>query len=239
MSRLIFIVLMLSSSFEANAQWFQQPSGVGPGHHLYAIFMLNENTGWAGGGTSATADLLKTTNGGSNWYPQPLPTSPGLGGITGIYFLDANIGIAVDGIGAIIKTTDGGITWVLQRYNLSYQFNDIHMIDTSIAYAVGSAIFKTTNGGINWNLIFNPPASNNQWDCYFFDANTGIVVGARAYITRTTNGGSSWQQIIANGGFVGDSDLYALDFRTLQLGFIGGNNGIFLKTTTGGLNWLM
>ncbi len=73
-----------------------------PGYH-FAIFFMNETTGWiAGYNTSVQQSMLKTTDGGSTWHGQDIPSLR----LNDITFASQNTGWAV-GEG-IFKTADGG-----------------------------------------------------------------------------------------------------------------------------------
>src|SRR5207237_9059088 len=79
-----------------------------------------------------------------------------------IAFSDANTGTIV-GYGfrgsstAILRTTDGGATWVNQSDGTQYQLNAVSFTDTNHGTAVGSGagILHTTDGGATWELQSN------------------------------------------------------------------------------------
>ncbi len=56
--------------------------------------------------------ILKTNNGGINWFPQTSNTNSFL---RSVYFIDENIGWTVGANGKILKTTNGGINWIEQE----------------------------------------------------------------------------------------------------------------------------
>lgn len=67
MKRLILIAfaILLFQNF-VRGQWVQQHS---IGTPLYNVDFVNQNTGWVTGNNSV---ILKTTNGGLNWFNQPI-----------------------------------------------------------------------------------------------------------------------------------------------------------------------
>ena len=56
-------------------------------------------------------------------------------------------------------------------------------------------ILKTTDGGTNWDSLASGTTEHLS-DIYFYDADTGYVVGFGGTIIKTTNGGSSWISLI-------------------------------------------
>jgi len=75
-------------------------------------FFSDTNTGWVGCSFTG-AKLWKSTNGGYNWYAQNnYPTGAFIGCIT---FLDNNTGWTVGGGGYIVKTTNGGLTFITEK----------------------------------------------------------------------------------------------------------------------------
>ena len=128
--------------------------------------------------------------GGTTWFV----VSANAGGYN-LYFIDKNTGYVVGGSGTIMKTTNGGTSWisqpdsVLTRNALSSVF--LTSIDT--AYAVGQqgVIIKTVNRGVTW-FTQNSGTSNNLNTIFFPDNNIGYAVGDYGIVLRTTDGGTNW-----------------------------------------------
>jgi photosystem II stability/assembly factor-like uncharacterized protein len=102
--------------------------------------------------------ILRTTDGGVNWGLQSSGTTNLLGGV---WFTDANTGVAVGGqagcgpgFSLIVRTTDGGVTWKRQSTGSDQPLWAIFFIDANTGWAVGDAgvILHTTTGG-------EPPAA--------------------------------------------------------------------------------
>ncbi len=107
----------------------------------------------------------------------------------------------------VVRTTDGGLSWVALSTGLpaNFRMNHISALDSTTAWVSGSAdgnmgrIFKTTNGGQLW---FEQSINDLNYinKIHFFNANTGIMLKdhgypptndtAGFYITR--NGGANW-----------------------------------------------
>jgi photosystem II stability/assembly factor-like uncharacterized protein len=107
----------------------------------------------------------------------PLPQGNDL---NSVYFSDANTGYAVGGMGTILKTSDGGATWVIQNSGITTYLNAVVFTDANTGYAVGGLgkILKTINGGANWTAqISNVNTTDNLNSVYFTSADTGYVAG--------------------------------------------------------------
>jgi photosystem II stability/assembly factor-like uncharacterized protein len=79
----------------------------------------------------------------------------------------------------------------------------------------------------------NSGTTNNLQALYFYDADTGWVVGAQGTILKTTDGGVSWNQEPSGTS----NNLTSVQFITDQLGYTAGQNGTILKTIDGGNSW--
>ena len=190
----------------------------------------------------------------SNWAflnPKPLGFT-----IYDASYTDANNGWAVGELGCIGKTTNGGLNWTYKSLplytgngltNFRPTLNQVQFVNTSVGYAVGSnaALIKTTDGGTTWNYINGPlgPLSSSGIqinNLYFFDANTGWIVGdainaSSAYVYKTTNGGLTWTA--ATGIPVLNNPWIGIDWVDPNTGYICGQGGKVIKTLDGGATW--
>lgn len=178
--------------------------------------------------------LLKTIDGGQNWYvTQSTNTFPS--DYFTVYFINENVGFATKEHNDMYKTTDGGETWI-EVSGISQAVYDFHFLDENIGFLTGDhgATFKTTDGGITWTSILFQSGyvyNTSMYGIHFQDSNIGYVTGARGRIIKTIDGGNTWTQ---------HSPTYN-DFRQLQ--FIDSNIGYtqtgssFFKTTDNGDNW--
>ncbi|MEO8210340.1 MAG: YCF48-related protein [bacterium] len=107
---------------------------------------------------------------------------------------------------------------------------------TLILFLLNFQILYSQSGWITQNSGTTDPL----FDTYFFDMNTGIIVGGTAIntaiILRTTNGGSDWDSISPNTTVL----LRGIEFTNSSTGFVVGGNAtqsVILKTTNSGLDW--
>ena len=136
---------------------------------MNSVFFIDNKYGWIAG---EDGTLLHTTNGGTNWLKQFLPSTNNL---TSIFFVNKNIGWCSGQ--TIYKTIDGGSTWLYQ--NTPTNVNSIYFIDANTGWAVGYAgmILKTIDGQ-NW-LIKPSVTSYDLYALHFVNSNIGFVTGKR------------------------------------------------------------
>jgi photosystem II stability/assembly factor-like uncharacterized protein len=137
------------------------------------------------------------------------------------------------------KTTDAGVNWDFTAFYLNsnegkatgVDFTDINTgyVSASVWNGQG-AIAKTTDGGSSWaSTLFTNPL----WDIDFPISGAGQVgyaVGSEGTILKTYDAGGNWQSQ-QSGTMLKLNKVHFLD---LDFGFAVGENGIVLRSTTGG-----
>jgi len=106
--------------------------------------------------------VLTGFNSFAQWeWQNPIPTVYSL---LSVHFTDANTGYAVGDAGTILKTIDGGATWISQTSGTTLPLNSIYFPDADTGFAVGNdgTILKTTNGGGPAIGIIEPPRQTNN-----------------------------------------------------------------------------
>ena len=184
--------------------------------------------------------ILYTSDGGTSWA---VAQNGYFGEFSGAYMLSPQIGF-VAGVNSIFqplfgKSTDSGHTWDFIPFYLNnnegratgVDFTDLNTGYVSARVWDGTgAIAKTTNGGSNWITTF---FSNPLWSVDFPISGASLVgyaVGSQGTILKTYNAGTDWQQQISSTSL----RLNKVYFLDLDNGFAVGENGIILRTTTGG-----
>ena len=169
----------------------------------------------------------------------------------GVSFTDPTTGTAVGGNGTILRTTDGGATWIEQASGINDDLFAVSFADAGAGTAAGDngTILHTTNGGTAW-VRRSSGTTNLLRGLRFIDGHTGTVVGFAGTILRTTDGGVAWE---AKEGPV-KRRLYGLRFEPVdpameQLcgvafngarnGIAAGDDGAIMRATDGGLTWRM
>jgi photosystem II stability/assembly factor-like uncharacterized protein len=170
------------------------------------------------------------------WFWQnPLPQG---NTINDIDFFDEYFGLAVGNTGTIIKTSDGGLTWILMESHRPEHIYKIDVVSNSVAYAIGYYfIIKTTDSGENWFTITDP-TSNYLNDIFFINETKGFIVGSVGVMYCTEDGGNNW--ISRNSGTT--SQLSAIHFFNenigMTLGYTYDYSDYIIRTTDGGLTWI-
>ena len=96
----------------------------------------------------------------------------------------------INGDQYILKTTDGGTTWINQKSGTSTYLSSVYFADYNTGWIVSSYIIKTTNGGANW-IEQTSGTPHYKYSVFFIDNNIGWTVGDGGTILKTTNGGVS------------------------------------------------
>ena len=211
------------------------------------------NTGWASAQNFIDPPygtvLLKTSNGGETWSPEPYAQSDIF--INCILFLDS-LNIWMGGSPhALVKSEDGGQTWQQAAVDTSilafFPVLSIQFWDENYGYACGGmfeiagVIWTTDDGGETWYAIdpaFAP--ADEVHELHLYDSLTVIGSGGDpdfgygvAFI-RTWDGGQNWEY--EEIGLPGNS--YDLDFvRDSEAWAPLGARQQMIYSTDGGDSW--
>ncbi|MCE2401089.1 hypothetical protein J4G08_09405 [Candidatus Poribacteria bacterium] len=224
------------------------PAGFGGGGSptLYNIYFVNEKVGYI---TGARGTILKTEDNGKTWNRKIARSeaagqnnNPRRGGIRanlmGIQIINETVGFIVGSENTILKTTDGGETWVgrSERARVGETRNnleDIWFVTPTTGWIVGSygTLLHTTDGGETWEKR-EAGFDNNLFGIYFFDEKTGWICGQEGLILHT-NDGKTWNQ--QKTGSI--DNLHDIIFVDNMIGWTVGDYSAVLHTTDGGKTW--
>jgi len=208
------------STTDGGENWVKSVFGVG--YTILDFHFVDNLNGWAVG----YGDILRTTDGGLNWTVQESGLTDYL---QSVYFIDSQTGWAVGNNGSILKTLNGGIEWIPQSSNTTESLSYVQFVDNLTGWACNNySVFRTIDGGTTWEYYDN---GADYWLAayYFINDSTGWGTGYGC-IQKTTDGGITWsQQPIMN-----DYSYYSIFFVNDTTGYAVGDDGIILKTTSGG-----
>jgi photosystem II stability/assembly factor-like uncharacterized protein len=243
--------LILHTS-DGGRTWQRQSKESKRTHYLFVnrgIHFANSQNGWIVGDEGI---ILHTSTGGLVWQKQETGMQPlNIRGVKmpvdlfGVHFVDHNNGWAVGGVGAVIYTENGGLTWKKQRSGTTEILWGISCIDKDNCWAVGSrgTIVHTSSGGNKLlGMIggWKKQESGTGADLYgvhFVDKDNGWAVGVGG-LTHTSNGGKTWETQVRFNKTV----LYKVFFVNKNKGWAVGSDlakhtGEIKHTTDGGKTW--
>ena len=176
-----------------------------------------------------------------------------------MHFPSKNVGYACGGTAfgwhtnIISKTVDGGLTWDSLTSNSfsGYEFQTLFFPTESIGFIAPGpgTVLKTVNGGFSFTPVTIPNAVSVS-EIYFPNLSNGLfcsfkVIAPNTYvynIHRTTDLGITWAEVyadtVANVSGINDRRINKVFFLDNNNGYAVGGNGLFLKTTDGGLSWI-
>ena len=197
------------------------------------IKFIDENNGFICGEYS----VIKTSDGGLTW--QEVTPGTGLNTFSEIEYRSANevfiAGSESYQTTTVSVSTDDGSTWQTFSpgdYGLAV---DIALPDeNTIIITSGFEIFKSVDNGLTWNQAtsINPNLIDIR-SLHFTSPTIGYAAGMGdfANIEKTTDGGNTWFPLETKV----TSGLTASCFFNDDEGLVFGNNGVMLRTTTGGV----
>lgn len=219
---------------------------------LNSVCFVDSLYGWVAGDSGI---IFRTVDGGSTWLRQETNSTYD---VEEVFFLNRNLGWAstfnfttVPYGTILLKTTNGGVTWVSQPYPTEDIFITCILFRDSLNGWMGGqphALVRTTDGGNNWaqaaidtsTLAFFPVLS-----IQFYNDQYGYASGGRFDIAgvtwRTLNGGDMWYAIDPSQAPADEvHSLYIFD--SLHVMGSGGDPDFgygvgMIRTADGGLNW--
>jgi photosystem II stability/assembly factor-like uncharacterized protein len=258
---LIFFFAVPNSFAQTVPSWHITPAPILDNRYDDIMF-INEDVGWA---VNFSGVLIKTSDRGNTWQT--------LNGPVGFFYRSVRFVDSIHGfIGKLApsnttaadtnffyKTDDGGNNWTaVENFPGPGAAGICGMcsVNDSFLYAVGrydgpAGMYKSADKGITWEYHDMSAYASGLVDCYFWSADSGIVIGDRGtaaqawdsggVILSTFDGGDTWQVRYENPERIGV--CWKISFPSRNIGYVSlqefnfNGNCIFLKTTDGGLNW--
>jgi len=252
--------LLLTTSVQA--QWVQQPFSFAQDLLPLYTDAVDANTAWALSSGLFTQDaanqVARTFNGGQNWTVLTISgvntATETVQSLSAVSATTAWVVTLNDTGGRILKTSDGGSTWVRQGANAFstdsypntiYFFNandGMVMGDPDGANGGGPEIYYTANGGTTWTRVLNVPVgTSGEYGTFFPPAAVGNSIwfpNDEGDIFHSTDKGVTWT--VARG--VASEPIENIAFRDEQNGLAviadaNATNHELYRTADGGTTW--
>jgi photosystem II stability/assembly factor-like uncharacterized protein len=209
-------------------------------HRLSSGRILALGSSWKAKNSGVASDslsfILNSDDNGSSWdtlwcdLPYTCQT---------FEFLNDSIGwLGAEG-DRIYKTTNGGVSWILQYSDSlqNYAVKSISSPDSLNIFAVdgNGRVIYSTNSGEEWKFIQVGQAQDYPYKIKFLNSLKGFLAGydSTSYnFWVTKNGGVSWERVSKSIR----GNLRKIDFVSENLGMGVGDNYIY-KTLDGGKTW--
>ncbi|RLA93184.1 MAG: hypothetical protein DRG25_05020 [Deltaproteobacteria bacterium] len=185
--------------------------------------------------------------GGVTFSSEPKPPLEPRDEIFSLYFQNNKTGWIVGESGLIVKTTDGGKSWLRQRVETEKALYDVTFVDNE-GWIVGQEgiILHSADGGKRWERQESDTEAALM-SVFFLNKKRGFAVGEGGIILSTKDRGSTWKQYpldlmsilpdsLIERGII-SPNFYDIFFLSNGKGWIVGDNGIVLFSSDGGKKW--
>jgi photosystem II stability/assembly factor-like uncharacterized protein len=216
-------------SADCGGSWIQ--SRVETRSTINAVHFVDQNTGWAVGHDSV---ILKTTDGGKNWYLQ-FSDIKAEQPLFDIWFSDRMHGLAIGAYGLYMETIDGGVTWIKKQIGI----DDFHLYSIAVSVSghmiiagESGSLYSSVDKGETWARL-ESPYHGSYFGALSVADHQFIVFGMRGNIYKSDDDGESWNSIHSN------------TESTLESGYISpegtiilvGHNGMQLVSSDNGVSF--
>ena len=224
---------------------------------LVSVHFVSPEVGWVAGGktTHVGGVIYHTKNGGKTWELQAGDAQSDEGGYSGLHFVDANTGYAVQlktsGDYQLVKTSDGQ-SWAPSGNVPEHRYEQFFTTPTTGFIADWRRnIIRTTDSGKTWKPVKQCRIKTEiggltrDAECYFYSvhfptATTGYAIGALPenagnMLARTDDGGDTWDAwVVLPGETAYEGSLWFLDAEN---GVFRSKVGKMFRTSDGGKTW--
>jgi photosystem II stability/assembly factor-like uncharacterized protein len=159
-------------------------------------------------------------------------------------------GWMVGELGRIIRTTDGGKTWVRQDAGTKRPFLAMSCLDAKTAWIAGKEgiVYGTKDGGDTWTAL-KTNSNRHIFAIDFANATRGHAAGDYGTMVHTEDGGATWtvmrvpesvvlpDSALDTGVEPGDVNLYSVSYGDADHVWAVGEFGIVMTSSDGGTTW--
>lgn len=152
----------------------------------------------------------------------------------GVYFFNPDSGFAVGEEGIIIKTTDGGASWIQKSSTTNNTLWKIQAFSYNNIFICGfnGTLLHSIDEGENWEFV-NLNVEDDFLALKIIDQQTAWLCGADSILFKTEDAGNNWvRKVTGFPGYYRD-----IDFYNATVGYICSTT-TFLVTEDGGKTWV-
>jgi len=144
------------------------------------------------------------------------------------------VGAAVGELGAILVTSDAGVTWTVAKSGTDRALRGVAFADATngVAVGAGGTVLRTADGGHAWTAIHISSAAELR-AVAFGGPGVAVIVGESGAVFLTKDGGDAWQPVVSGT----TSTLRAVRFASPSVAVAAGDDGALVRSTDGGLTW--
>jgi photosystem II stability/assembly factor-like uncharacterized protein len=208
---------------------------------LESFYLSDNGNGW-GVGYTLDAAMYKLSNFGENWTDMMKYNNAAKDDhFNKIDFVDENVGWIISK-NDILKSIDGGISWIVQKHYSEYELTDLQMVDQSSGWVSTSSgtVINTINSGLNWSEYYtgfdykltslSAIDSLTCWTIGYKWVNNNVF----GIVLKTTDGGLSWQDQTMEHM---SRELHSVSFVDSLHGWIVSSKSAIYHTYDGGRSW--
>jgi len=157
-----------------------------------------------------------------------------------LHFTNKNDGLAIGYYSGLVRTADGGQTWVKGppvAVNKDMQMLAFSGPDTGLMVVTNNTAYFTYDGGKNYQQISeSPPLVGDRSSAAYLMQSRNVIytVGWRGQIAKTTDGGIKWSIFP---GFRFQNNFLDIISKGNDTLYACGESGKIVKTTDAGKNW--
>jgi hypothetical protein len=179
------------------AQFSRMPAGLPPVSDANIAFIQT----WIDDGCPEDPFTPNSETATLRWRPTNAPIASSR--TDDIWFLDPQVGWAVNSNGQIVHTTDGGHSWVVQLHDPKVYFRCVGFASASRGWAgtlpLGKTLFETRDSGHTWTRVTNLPSLAPPAICGLSVVNEEAVFASGTNfphrpprMMKTLDGGQTW-----------------------------------------------
>jgi photosystem II stability/assembly factor-like uncharacterized protein len=177
-----------------------------------------------------TGRLARSTDGGAHWTALQLPTSADL---RDAWFVDDQVGFALDASGRVFRTGNGGDNWGEFGTSSGVQPSTLYAPDENTVLLFGPTGVRRGTGG-SFDLVGDDVMKGESISEYDYTAGGVIFAYGRHSLFVSRDAGVSWKRLQQP---YRTATFRSVDFITRNVGFAVLESGRLYRTSNGGRNW--